>query len=85
MLQVEEYLKAHDQETTIKTGVIKEAISKVTADHKRDIGSGYLSKKLFSDVIRLFLKNNSEWKRQGQALIKALDKAGQKVEEEAVA
>lgn len=75
MVKVSGYLKTHYHGEAIKTGVIHKALQTnlemVTYDHKRDIDSGYLSKKLFSDVIRLFLKNNPDWVRQGYALTKA--------------
>ena len=82
MQKVDEFLKTHDSGEAVKTGAIKDAIAKGTSDHKRDIGSGPFSDKVWKDAIRLFLKGNPGWVRQGHALIKAEPKAGREVEED---
>ncbi len=82
MQKVDEFLKTHYRGEAVKTGAIKDAIAKGTSGHKRDIGSGPFSDKVWKDAIRLFLQGNSEWIRQGHALIKVERKAGREVEEE---
>lgn len=79
MLKVSRYLETHYQGKAVKTEIsqpLDPTPSKRSSVHKKTIGSATFSDTLFRESIRLFLKNNSEWKRQGQALVKA----GQEVE-----
>ncbi|ULA59499.1 MAG: hypothetical protein LZF60_140038 [Nitrospira sp.] len=80
MLKVTRYLETY-QGKTVKTETVKAEITKGVLTHKRDIGSDPFSKQVWKDAIRLFLKGNSEWERQGHALIKTVDKEVTEVEE----
>lgn len=82
MLKVTRYLETY-QGKTVKTETVKAEITKGVLTHKRDIGSDPFSKQVWKDAIRLFLKGNSEWERQGHALIKTVHKVGQEVEAKA--
>ncbi|MBS0169427.1 MAG: hypothetical protein JSR62_03665 [Nitrospira sp.] len=81
---VAEYLEQSYVGASISTDAIKTHLSskaKRSSDHKIDIGSVTFSDQVFRKAIRLFLKDNSGWKRQGHALVKAVHKAGLEVEE----
>lgn len=83
---VAEYLEQAYVGEPVPTEKIKAHLgskAKHCGTHKKDIGCATFSNWVFSKAIRLFLKDNSEWKRQGHALIKAVHKVGLQVEQEA--
>lgn len=85
MQKVARYLESHYQGKAIRTAAVKAEIVKRSSAHKKTIGSATFSDTLFRESIRLFLQSNSEWNRQGHALVKAVHKAGLKDEQEEVA
>jgi hypothetical protein len=74
MRKVGQHLEANYQGRPIKTATIKTEISKGVSAHKKTIGSDPFSKQVWKDAIRLYLQSNSDWSRQGLALIKTVHK-----------
>lgn len=92
-MKVRQYLETHYQGKAVRAETNKAEGStsvdgmshKRSSGYKKTIGSATFSGTLFRESVRLFLKANSDWTRQGQALIKAVHKVMREVDQKAVA
>jgi hypothetical protein len=75
-LAIKTYVEREYDSQPIKTSRIKAGLeqAKRTSTHKKTIGSGPFSERVWKDAITLFLQSNSEWARQGHRLMKVFHK-----------
>jgi hypothetical protein len=73
---LKEKIRPDTQESAYSARSLSDHEKKESDTHKNSHSARPLSKQVWNDAIRLFLKDNPEWRRQGHALIRHVDQLG---------